>query len=178
MKKNHGKKINLKKLLFEIIERGSSLKSRFKNTSISGKIKSFNFPLSFGRRDISGSNFLICGDAASLVNSFSGEGIGNAIESGIIAGQQAINSIERNDFSAPYLKEYDNEIYNNLEKDFKLNNRALKHASHASLLNVIINSSNYNKILFNKISNLLIDYNTNRNIDKKKFSLKTLTKNR
>jgi len=176
LKQIHGKKINLKKLLFELIDRNKSLSLRFKNASICNNIQSFNSPLSIGKRKISGSNFLVCGDAASLVNSFSGEGIGNAIESGIIVGLQAINSIKNNDFSDSFLREYDNKIYRNFEKDFKLNNRALKHAKNASLLNFIINSSNYNKILFNKISNLLIDYNTNRNIDKKKFSLNALTK--
>ena len=165
----------MRQLLFELIESNSTLKSRFKNTSISGNIQSFNCPFTIGKRKISGSNFLICGDAASLINSFSGEGIGNAIESGIIAGLHAINSIKKNEFSASLLKEYDNEIYKYFEKDFKLNNKILKHASHASLLNIIINSANHNKILFKTISNLLVDYNTNRNIDKKKFNLKALT---
>ncbi len=60
---------------------------------------------------------MLCGDAASLVNPATGAGIGQAMQSGRYAGWQALKCFDKNDFSAKYLKNYDNTIREKLWKE-------------------------------------------------------------
>ncbi|TFG28585.1 MAG: NAD(P)/FAD-dependent oxidoreductase [Promethearchaeota archaeon] len=53
-----------------------------------------------------GDNILLIGDTAGFVAPISGEGIHYAIESGQIAGETAINALEREDFTKNSLKEF------------------------------------------------------------------------
>jgi flavin-dependent dehydrogenase len=50
-------------------------------------------PLGSKKRVISGNNFLLTGDAASLIDPFTGEGIGNAMYSGMLAAAHIQNCI-------------------------------------------------------------------------------------
>ena len=58
-------------------------------------------------KPFSGDNYLLVGDAATCVHPITGFGVIHAIQSGILAAQQAEKSIKINDFSAEFLKEYD-----------------------------------------------------------------------
>ena len=49
-----------------------------------------------------------------------GEGIGNAIYSGVIAADQAINCLEANDFSASFMRAYDTRIQRVIGKELKI----------------------------------------------------------
>ena len=52
------------------------------------------------------------GDAAGLVDPFTGEGIGNAMVSGKIAAQTLLSSKSVNDYSSKYLSRYDKDLWN------------------------------------------------------------------
>ncbi|MDP4224645.1 MAG: geranylgeranyl reductase family protein, partial [Bacteroidota bacterium] len=83
------KKISLKKLLPAIIENNPILRDRFKNAEMIGETWSYILPLGSRRASISGNRFMLCGDAASLINPASGAGIGQAMQSGRYAGWHA-----------------------------------------------------------------------------------------
>ena len=76
------KKINLKVVLQKLIETHPQLKDRFINAKALESIKGFGLPLGSKKRRLSGDRYVLTGDAASLIDPFSGEGIGNAIRSG------------------------------------------------------------------------------------------------
>ncbi|OQP57353.1 NAD(P)/FAD-dependent oxidoreductase [Niastella populi] len=63
---------------------------------------------------------MLTGDAAYLIDPFTGEGIGNALYSGRIAAQQAAASLKTNDFSAAAMKAYDDEVYRVLGPELRL----------------------------------------------------------
>ena len=105
------KRINLKTELNNIIQKYPQLSERFKNAEPVDDIRGYGLPLGSKKRAISGDNYMLIGDAASLIDPFTGEGIGNAILSGYTAAQQAKEAIEIKNFSGTALKKYDEAIY-------------------------------------------------------------------
>lgn len=110
------RKINLRKEMLRIIENHPTIKDRFAQAERSGDIKGFGLPLGSRRVPISGNRFMLCGDAASLIDPVTGEGIGQAMISGRYAGWQAIKCFEQNNFSASFMKTYDKTVYYKLWK--------------------------------------------------------------
>ncbi len=62
-------------------------RERFKPTQRIGAVQGWNLPTPDFSRVLAGDGFLLAGDAAGLVDPFSGEGIGNALVSGRIAAE-------------------------------------------------------------------------------------------
>jgi len=58
-------------------------------------------------QDISGAGIMLVGDAAHHTNAISGGGIVNAMKAGRIAAAVAVEAVKKNDFSAAFLKKYD-----------------------------------------------------------------------
>ncbi|MBA4057939.1 MAG: geranylgeranyl reductase, partial [Marivirga sp.] len=71
------KKINLTKTLKELLANHPLLKERFADAKPIETVKGYGLPLGSLKRKISGERFLLVGDAASLIDPFTGEGIGN-----------------------------------------------------------------------------------------------------
>lgn len=105
------KKMNLKVMMEDIVKNHPVIKERFKDAEIVGKIEGFGLPLASRKVPMSGDNFILCGDAASLIDPASGEGIGQAMASGRFAGWQIKKCFKENDFSAKCMKQYDTWIY-------------------------------------------------------------------
>ena len=112
------RKLNLKKCLEEVIE--TRFKDRFTNAQIIGKIEGFGLPLGSKRRKLSGDNYILTGDAASLIDPLTGEGIANALLSGVVAAEKAAECLEKDDFSAKILRGYDERIYRMRGQEFKV----------------------------------------------------------
>ncbi|MCX6266673.1 MAG: geranylgeranyl reductase, partial [Bacteroidetes bacterium] len=79
------RKINLKQILQDIISNDPIVSPRFRNARLIGKPEAHTLPLGTNHLTRSGHRFILLGDAAFLVDPFSGEGIGNAMASGEIA---------------------------------------------------------------------------------------------
>lgn len=63
------------------------LRERFQHTERLGEVHGWNLPTPDTSRTVAGDGFLLVGDAAGLVDPFSGEGIGNALDSAKVAAQ-------------------------------------------------------------------------------------------
>ncbi len=113
------KKIDLKKCMHEIINEIPEVAERFKDATALEDVKGFGLPLGSRQYNISGNRFMLCGDAASLIDPFSGEGIETAMESGKFAAEQIMASIGKDDFSASTLKAYDKRVYKKMGENFK-----------------------------------------------------------
>ena len=59
---------------------------------------------------LSGSRFMLVGDAGSLIDPLQGHGIDKAMISGKLAAIQAIQCFEKDDFNADFLKNYKQQI--------------------------------------------------------------------
>jgi len=113
----------------------------------------------------------LIGDTASLIDPFTGEGIGNAMMSGVIAAETATDALNVNNFSASYLNNYDNCVYQKLWDELKLS-RKLQHLSaHASLFNFVVNRIRKSKKLRHLITLMFEDIQMRKQLSKPFFIL-------
>jgi menaquinone-9 beta-reductase len=136
------KKINLRKTFEAILATQPHLQERFKNARPLETVKGFGLPLGGKKRPLSGNRFLLVGDAASLIDPFSGEGIGNAIRSGRLAAAHIKQAVAANRFDAGFNKAYDGSIYRVMLKEFRISRLLLRLASMPRLCGFIVRRAN------------------------------------
>jgi len=136
------RKINIKKTFYDFINETPELALKFKDATEVGTLEGFGLPLGSKKMHISGNHFMLAGDAASLIDPISGDGIGNAMLSGKLAADQAIKSFKRSDFSAEFIKQYDDSLFNAIGSELKMRFRTQRILSKMPfLLDVIFKAS-------------------------------------
>jgi geranylgeranyl reductase family protein len=144
------KKINLRQEMQHIIETNPAIKERFAGAEMIGKIEGYGLPLGSRKTTISGNRFMLCGDAASLIDPLTGEGIGQAMVSGRYAGWQAKKCFEQNNFSASFMKQYNKTVYDKLWREHQRNYFIRKLiVNNPRLFNASTSILNNNKFLYN-----------------------------
>lgn len=128
------RKISLRNALPELIGSTPSLRERFEGAMAEGSVQGFGLPMGSRKVPMSGDGFLLCGDAAALVEPATGEGIGNAMFSGWSAAQVVQESLKMNDFSAEFLKRHDEQVYGKLWKGMHQKHLAQKYVGGRALL--------------------------------------------
>ncbi len=156
------RKVNLKETLQNLLKTHPHLRERFKDAKPLETIKGYGLPLGSKKRNLSGEKFLLAGDAAALIDPFSGEGIANAIRSGRVAAEHAVKCFEQNNFSAAFNKAYDREIYRRMWKEFKISRTLQYVVRYPVLFNFVIKKARQSKYL----QQFLID--ALANVEKKK----------
>ena len=167
------KKYNLQQILMQVIN-SKNFKHRFKNSKALEKPKGWNLPFGNTKRGNHGNGFLLLGDAAGLVDPFTGEGIGNAMESGKIAADIVLKAKKINNFSNQILSEYDKVLWEYLGSELKTSTLLLKLAHYRILLNFVIDRASRNKNIKNMISGMLADEVPKTELSNPMFYLKTL----
>jgi menaquinone-9 beta-reductase len=157
--------LSLKELFFHLIEKYPHLKKRFENASLSGKMEANQLPYYTGPNRIAGDNYLLLGDAAGLIDPFTGEGIGNAMISGYYAAETASNCAEKDDFTYLNTENYEQKINKKLGAELKLGLKLQKLAQRERLLNLVIGRASRHENTRKLISEMLYS-------DKKKEKLK------
>jgi geranylgeranyl reductase family protein len=141
-------KINLRNELTRIIETNPDLHARFSEAEMVSEIKGYLLPLGSGKISISGNRFILCGDAAMLINPATGAGIGQAMQSGRFAGWQALKCFEKQDFSGDFMKSYDKTVYDIIWRTNKhyllIREFVIK---HPRILNTIIKAGSASKFI-------------------------------
>lgn len=112
-------KVDINKAFYDFIKENPTLSLRFSNATQTSKLEGFGLPLGSKKVPWSGDNFLLAGDAASLIDPFSGEGIGNAMLSGKLAADQIIKSFQEDDFTATQLLNYEMSLQKAIGKELK-----------------------------------------------------------
>lgn len=136
------RKIDLKKTQEKIISSNPLFKDRFRDAVIDEQgIKVWTLPLGSYHRKNHGNGFVLVGDAASLVDPFSGEGVGNAMTSGKIAAKVIAGALKHNDFSEARLSEYDTELWNTIGPELRTSYNMQRLGSIKWLLNLFIDKA-------------------------------------
>lgn len=118
----HKHKINLQEVLVKEIKENPLFKERFKNAKLGpAGIRGWSLPVASYHRKCYGNGILFLGDAASLIDPLSGEGVGNAAISGKIAADVSIEAMQKNDFSENFLKKYDNVLWGIIGPEIETN---------------------------------------------------------
>jgi len=117
------RRIDLKQALQDFVAASPELKRRFAQAEPLDKVQGFGLPFGSQQVRISGERILLAGDAASLVDPFSGDGIGYGVLSGYLAGQQAQRCLEKEDFSAMALGHYDQALWRQIGPELRRKTR-------------------------------------------------------
>lgn len=169
------KKINLREQMLAAIKNNPNIAPRFANATLTDKIQGWGLPLAMERQSLSGDNYILCGDAASLVDPFSGEGIGNALYSGMLAAMALKEALPSDDLSAQNLKEkYDDVLYKRLGDEFKLSATLQRLCRYPWLFNFVVNKAYKSKSLRDTISCMFTDMDLREQLSKPSFYLKIL----
>jgi geranylgeranyl reductase family protein len=123
-------KVDLKETMTRLLATHPALAGRFASARQLGPIVGFGLPLGGGRtRPVSGERFLLCGDAASLIDPLQGHGIDTAIQSGILAATQALACFDKQDFSAAHIAQYDAQVAAKIGKKLAKSYRLMRFLS-------------------------------------------------
>ncbi len=169
------KKINLRGQMLYAIANNPQIAPRFANAKLVDKIQGWGLPLAMERQPMSGNNFMLTGDAACLIDPFSGEGIGNALYSGMLAATAIQQAVEQNNYSAAFLKTaYDDVVYKRLGDEFKVSATLQRLCKYPWLFNYVVNKAYKSPSLRNTISCMFTDMDLREQLSKPSFYLKIL----
>ena len=149
------KRVDLKKLFYKALDT-KLIKPRFTNAKPISELKGWGLPLGSKRRKGYGDNFLLVGDAASLIDPFTGEGIGNALYSGKLATMAINKAFDAQDFSAQTLSYYDELLKQHLDEELQTMYKLQRLGRHKFLLNMAIKKAIRNPEIRELISSTLM----------------------
>ena len=151
IKKN---KKDLVKLL-DIVTQLNYFRDRFKSAKRLEKPKGWNLPMGSIHRKNHGDGFMLLGDAAGLIDPFTGEGIGNAMLSAKFAITVSKKAIEMQDTSERSLSRYDKMVWKEIGPELQISTNLQKLARSKFLLNFVINRASRNEKIKDIIGGML-----------------------
>lgn len=157
------KKMNLTEIFHKLIYHHPTLKMRFENAKPLETVKGFGLPLGSKKRKLSGNRFILLGDAASLIDPFSGEGIGNAIRSGRVGADVVKKAVCENNFSEQFLSQYDKELYSRVWNELRVSKQLQNLSKKAWFFDFIVKRTQQSRHLRNFLMEAL------ENVHKKKI---------
>ena len=141
--------------LLDVVTQLDFFKERFRNARPLEKPRGWNLPMGSIRRKNHGNGFMLLGDAAGLIDPFTGEGIGNAMLSAKYAIQVLKEAIDASDISARSLSMYDKMLWDEIGPELKISTNLQKLARSKFLLNFVINRASRNENLKDVIGGML-----------------------
>ncbi|HEX8329503.1 MAG TPA: geranylgeranyl reductase family protein [Hymenobacter sp.] len=168
------KKINLRQRLDEMLATHPALAPRFAQAERLGPVRGFGLPLGSKRRALSGANYLLLGDAGSLIDPFSGEGISHAMVSGRHAAIWAAQAVTTANCCAEFLKNYDKAVYNRLWQELRLSRVMQRLLNYPSLFNIVANRAINNPTLAETLSAMFMDLDLRERLRQPSFYFKLL----
>lgn len=150
-------------------------RDRFAEARSLGPVRGWGLPLGSRPRQMAGDGYVLVGDAASLIDPFTGEGIGNALVSGEIAARWAVRAAEAGDVSAAFLKGYSDEVMAYLGSELRLSHALQRLSQWRWLLNTVIRKAARVPEVADVISSMFDDESQRRRLIAPGFYLRLLT---
>jgi len=166
-------KKNLVKLM-DVVIQSDYFGDRFAEARPLEKPVGWNLPLGSTHRCNYGDGFLLLGDAAGLIDPFTGEGIGNAMVSGKVAAEIAAEAKESHNYSSEFLNQYDTRVWNAIGSELNVSTKLQRLARSRFLLNFVINRASRNDEVRNIIAGMLANEIPKKELSNPLFYLKIL----
>jgi geranylgeranyl reductase family protein len=113
-------KMNLRKITYELVASHPRFKRRFSRANeVEGSFRGWQLPCASERRRIAGDGWMLVGDAASLIDPFSGEGIHNAMLSGKLAAETATRALRHETIHTGGLMPYERAVWSELGREIE-----------------------------------------------------------
>ncbi|MFQ6673296.1 MAG: NAD(P)/FAD-dependent oxidoreductase [Fidelibacterota bacterium] len=167
------KKVNLKEALQNAIN-SPAFRERFSESQLVGEPVGWNLPVGSKHRKIHGNGFMLLGDAAGLIDPFTGEGIGNAMYSARVAVEAACEACQSEDYSEAFLARYDERLWKAIGGELKLSTRLQQIGRLQFLLNFVIGKAARNEEVRNAIGAMITNELPREKLTSPMFYLKLL----
>ncbi len=168
------KGVNLVAETERVIKEHPLFKERFKDAVKLNDIKGWTLPFGSFRRKLHGKGWVLVGDAASLVDPFSGEGIGNAMTSAKYVSEVIDEAFKANNFSEEHMAQYDQRLWAEIGPELQTSLMLQKMGRHKWLLNLVIGKASRSKEVRDTISGMLVNEEARKSFISPMFYLKVL----
>ncbi len=150
-------------------------RDRFAHARALGAPKGWGLPLGSRIRPLAGDGYLLVGDAASLIDPFTGEGIGNAMVSAEIAARYAAEAAQKGTADATLLQGYADDVQAYLRDELRLSHALQRLSRWRWLLNTVIRKASRVPEVADALSSMFDDEAQRRKLVTPGFYLRLLT---
>lgn len=138
--------VQLKKLLETIVKEHPQFRDRFSEALCLAPTKGWSLPFGSKKRSLAFPGAILIGDAAGLIDPMSGEGIENAVRSGVCAAENILLALEANDVSLSSLQRYEMALERILRPELRKGYFIQKFARNPTLLKLIFHFLKHSKL--------------------------------
>jgi len=166
-------KIDLKVALANVMN-SEAFRARFEEAEPLEEPVGWNLPAGSKHRKNHGNGFMLLGDAAGLIDPFTGEGIGNAFYSAKFAVDAARAAVDADDFSEKSLSAYDRTLWYEIGDELKVSSRLQKIGRSRTLLNLVIHKAKRSQDIRDTIMGMMANEIPKKQLTNPLFYLKLL----
>jgi geranylgeranyl reductase family protein len=166
--------VQLKDVLVECLQH-PRVRERFDGAEMEGVTKGWGLPLGSKPRRMAGDGWMLVGDAASLVDPFAGEGIGNAMLSGRLAAETVVRAAESRKGTFDVLRAYPKNVMRELGGELRLSYAMQRLGNWKWLLNGVIRKGSRSPDLTRMMTGMFDDENQRRRLLSPLFYVRVLT---
>ncbi len=167
------RKVDLNTALQRVIE-SPKFKDRFANSRALERPIGWNLPVGSKRRKSYGNGFMLIGDAAGLIDPFTGEGIGNALYSARYAVACAREACDAGDFGQEFLRRYESHLWEEIGDELRVSSRLQTIGRIRPLLNFVIHKASRSQEVRDIICGMIADEVPKKRLTNPLFYLKLL----
>ncbi|MCX6772244.1 MAG: FAD-dependent monooxygenase [Candidatus Micrarchaeota archaeon] len=167
------KKMNLSKVL-EACLKNKKFASRFANAKLESPVRGWSLPLASAKRKCAGNGWILIGDAASLIDPFSGEGIGNGMKSAKIAADTLGSALLRGSVAEADCLSYESALWKEIGADIKSSYNLQKLGRNEWLLNYIIGKAKKSKWVQGELAGMIASKEAKKKATDPMFYLRLL----
>jgi flavin-dependent dehydrogenase len=160
--------------MLDSLKHNPILKDRFAESELISDIKGWGLPLGTKKRRISGKRFILTGDAAFLIDPFTGEGISNAMTSGMIAASHIKKALQENKYDAKFLSGYDREVYDVLWDELRISRTLQRFSKYGKLFNYVVDKASANEGFRDMITCMFDDLDLRKKLSNPRLYFKLL----
>jgi len=168
------RKVNLKTAFEKAIREIPALRERFAHAQPLTPLQGWGLPLGSKRFPLSGEGFLLVGDSGSLIDPFTGEGIGNAMKAGYHAAEHLGLSLQNGRRDAAWMRSYDQRVYRDLGGELQIGKTLQKLTNYPRLFDFVVGKAARNRELRNLISSMFDDISLRNRLRNPFFYLRLL----
>ncbi len=165
-------------VLTDAIANHPAIRDRFKCAKLEGKIGGWSIPNGSFKKQCYGDGWALVGDAASLVDPCSGEGVGNALSSGKFAAMAISKALSENKdafpISAASLKRFSDEVDTQLRPEMENSYKLQRLSRFRFLLNLFIGKAATKPEARQMVINMLASDEEKKKVESPLFYLKML----
>jgi geranylgeranyl reductase family protein len=131
----------------------------------------WNLPVGSQRRTACGEGLMLIGDAAGLIDPFTGEGIGNSLLSARVAADTVAQACQADDVSVAFLRRYEEAVWTALGPELSTSARMRRLARRRWLVNLVIRRAARRPEISAAMSAMLLDPDDRRRLLDLRFYL-------